>query len=64
MTPYGMAACKPLFALLELFAFLLPGLIAVSGYPWASLFVLIVYWAGHVAGGNAWYKRARTKTCP
>lgn len=57
------AGCKLFFALLEMFAFLLPGLIAVWGYPWVCLLVLFVYWAGHIAGGNAWYKHARKQTC-
>ncbi len=53
-----------LFALIELSAFLLPGVLAVMGYPRTCLALLLAYWVGHLAGGNAWYKHdVKEKAC-
>ncbi len=45
------------FAVVELAAFLLPGVLAMAGMPRACLALLLVYWAAHVLGGNVAYKK-------
>ncbi len=46
-----------LFAVIELAAFLLPGVLAMAGMPIVCLALLLVYWVAHVFGGNVVYKK-------